>query len=117
MTGYEGMAIGLGAYGISELALPTVALLVFYLYLLVRWQHVKRPLCYLIGVVALLAGFFGRFFAIGHSSSVMVVTQVFDCIAAIVAFAAAVGACYGAKLPVVDKPAAGEQTQQPPPQI
>ena len=95
--------ISLPATGISELALPTVVLLVFYLYLLVRWERVRRPSMFLIGALALTAGFVGRFFAIGHNTKLQIVLQVLDCIAAIGAFACAVAACCGAALPGLDK--------------
>lgn len=39
-----------------------VVLLVFALYLLARWQYVKRPLFYLLGVGGIALAFFGGFF-------------------------------------------------------
>jgi hypothetical protein len=86
--------------GIAELSFPLVILLIFYLYLLVRWQHVKRPLMVLVGAAGLLFAMVGRFFLIGHANWGTVVMQVFDCIALVIAFVGAVGACYGAKLPM-----------------
>ena len=76
-------------------------LLVFYLYLLVRWDYVRRPVCFLIGAAGLLFALFGHFFAIaGYDSGAAVVTRLFDVIGAMVAFVCGVAACYGAKLPV-----------------
>ena len=76
---------------------PTVILLVFYLYLLVRWQYVKRPLLFLLGSAGVLFALVGGFFNFEATVSVL---KIFHTIGSIVAFAAGVGACYGAALPV-----------------
>lgn len=83
-----------------EFGLLTAILLVFYLYLLVRWQHVRRPMCYLVGAAALMLVFVGMFFAIGHHRYVMIVTEVLAGIGNLAAFVSAVFACYGGKLPL-----------------
>ncbi|MHC4562566.1 MAG: hypothetical protein ACYS8X_07325 [Planctomycetota bacterium] len=95
-------------------------LLVFYLYLLVRWDHVRRPVCFLIGAAGLLFALFGHFFAIaGYNSGAAVVTRLFDVIGAMVAFVFAVAACYGAKLPLeirgvtCEKGAPGQPADKP----
>jgi len=76
-------------------------MLVFYLYLLARWQHVKRPAFFLLGTLGLLLAFVGRFFAVGGNpgSDIMIVVRIFDVIGSLVAFLGAVVACYGAALP------------------
>ena len=77
---------------------PAMILLVFYVYLLARWQHVKRPSLYLIGVLGLLFGMLGGFFGMGQTGATL--ARIFGTIGCMVAFAAAVGACFGAELPV-----------------
>jgi hypothetical protein len=78
-------------------ALPGVVLLVFYLYLLARWQHVRRPAMYLIGVaVQVIFGLLvGIFLAVGLPG----VAMIFGVIDFTLSLAAVVGACYGAELP------------------
>ena len=77
---------------------PLLVLLVFYLYLLVRWQHVRRPMCFLLGTLGLLFAMAGAFFTLGQST--MKVAIIFQIIGGLVAFVCAVGACYGAELPI-----------------
>ncbi len=105
---------------------PGVILMIFYVYLLARWQHVKRPLFYLLGAAGLVFGMLGGFF--GHSETGAAVARIFGTIGVIVAFVSAVGACYGSELPVKiasplmqSQPAAssqsGQPTQNPPPAV
>jgi hypothetical protein len=82
----------------SGTSLILVVLVVFYLYLLVRWQCVKREMFVLLGLAGLLLGLIGQFFTLGAST--MVVSEILMIIGGIVAFVAAVGACYGGKLPI-----------------
>jgi len=70
----------------------TAILLVFYLYLLARWQHVKRPWMYLVGAVGIALAVFARFFGAGTAM------RILNTLGALIAFKAAVGACYGGKL-------------------
>lgn len=87
---------------------PMEILLVFALYLLARWQHVKRPLFYLVGVgglvFAMLSGFFigsivGNITGSGSSGGATV-AAVFQTLGSIVALLGFVAACYGAPLPI-----------------
>lgn len=89
---------------------PLVILLVFHLYLLARWQYVKRPFFFLIGAVGLLFAYVGSFF--GLAGATMKVMIIFQIIGTLVAFVGAVAACYGAKLPGVETPIEGYQKQQ-----
>lgn len=73
---------------------PEVVLLVFYLYLLVRWQYVRLPMFYLIGVAGFVFAMIGGF--IPNAT----VVSIFSTIGMIVAFVGAVGACFGAKFPL-----------------
>ena len=87
-----------------------VILLVFYLYLLARWQYVKRPFFFLIGAAGILFAMCGAFFTLGRAT--LVVSQIFQIIGTLVAFVGAVAACFGAKLPGVETPIEGYQKQQ-----
>ncbi|HUS47989.1 MAG TPA: hypothetical protein VNA25_28730 [Phycisphaerae bacterium] len=92
-----------------------LVLLVFYLYLLARWQHVKRPVCYLAGALGLLIAMISGFFGMGETAAIL--TRVFTTIGCMLAFVGAVGACYGAELPVQISGklgAMGGTTTQPP---
>lgn len=75
-------------------------LLVFYLYLLVRGEHVKRPMLFLIGAAGLLFGLLGEFFGLGSSRDLQNVARIFAIIGSLVAFVCAVGACYCGELPI-----------------
>ena len=86
-------------------------MMVFYLYLLARWQHVRRPFLYLLGSAGLLVGMMGSFF----SRFLPAFAQIVGTIGVMVSFAAAVGACYGAELPI-NLPAEFTGAAQPPPQ-
>jgi len=88
----------------------TAILLVFYLYLLARWQHVKRPWMYLVGAVGIALAVFARFFGAGTAM------RILNTLGALIAFKAAVGACYGGKLPVWDTILAPKKTEEPAPQ-
>ena len=87
-------------------------LLIFYFYLLVRWQHVRRPMMYLLGAAGLVFSMVGAFFTLG--SSTYVVATIFGIIGNLVAFVGAVGACYGAQLPM-KLPGNLDATGTPPP--
>ncbi len=79
-------------------------LIVFYMYLLARWQHVRRPWAYLVGSVGLVLALAGEFFAVGGNpcSGVVVVTRIFQIIGAVIALTGAIVACFGGKMPVWD---------------
>ena len=74
-------------------------LLIFYLYLLVRWQYVRRPWCYLMGAGCMAVYMIVMLIGLG-SQTVMFVLQVIFLTGA---FKGAVVACYGAQIPVWDK--------------
>ena len=90
-------------------------LLVFYLYLLVRWQHVRRPTFYLIGAGGLGLVFLGQFilFAGGTVKVVAILARIVDLAGVLAALAGAVGACYGAKLPIGEEIERGSETASP----
>ena len=79
---------------------PQIVLLVFYLYLLVRWERVNRPMCFLVGTAGLLLILACAFFGLGSGKVVTALGGVFSTIGLLVAFVGAVGACFGGELPV-----------------
>ena len=87
-------------------------LLVFYLYLLVRPQAVKRCPCFLIGslglLLVLLTGFFSPW---ACATWARVLIGIFSTIGVLVAFLCAIAACFGGKLPVEIR---GTETTEPP---
>jgi len=84
--------------------LMTAILLVFYLYLLAHFDLVKRKGCYLVGVAGLLLIMVGMFFLPWLGSDwANVLVGIFNWVGSLVAFLAAVGACYGAELCMADK--------------
>lgn len=76
-------------------------LLIFYLYVLVRPECVKRCVFFLIGtcgvVLTLIAGFFAPWIGRTWASALV---GIFTTIGSLVAFGSAIVACYGGKLPV-----------------
>lgn len=72
---------------------PLFVVLVFYMYALARWQIVKRPPLFFLGVLGVLFAFVGLFFTLGEST--LKVALIFQIIGLLVAFAAAVLACAG----------------------
>ncbi len=99
--------------------IPVVVLLIFHLYLLVRWEKVKRANMFLIGLAGLLLTFIGNFFMIRGGAPT--VAAVFYCVGALGAFLGAVGACYPGELPRVESvqrpaPAAGPKPAEGPSQ-
>ena len=91
-------------------------LVAFYLYLLVRPQHVKRTGVFWIGICAVLVGILAQFFGMGRKT--VEVATVLEILTSLVAFAAAVLACYTGRLPITlssgldtVQPAAGEPEQ------
>mgnify|MGYP001388186086 CR=1 FL=1 len=86
------------------LTLVTCIVVVFYLYLAVRWQYVRRASCYVIGAGALLvgillAGILGTFLSRGTQ----VTGAIFLTILSVVSLGSGIAACYGGKLPMVDE--------------
>ena len=89
-----------------------LAVVVFYLYLLARWQHVRRPMIYLLGAAVVVV--FGLLYAVFAVCGLPSVAMLFHAIGTFVAFAGAVGACYGAQLPM-KLPGSLDATGTPPP--
>jgi hypothetical protein len=77
---------------------PSSILLVFYLYLLARWQYVRRPMLFLLGAAGLVFSMVGLFFTL--STDTVKVAIIFHIIGNLVAFVGGLGACFGAPLPV-----------------
>ena len=88
----------------------TLAVLVaFYLFLAVRWDLVRRPLPYLVGVcavgVAILSGLFG----LGISGRSVAV--VFTVLSVLTAFGAGIATCCKAKLPIDTPPPIADEVE------
>ena len=83
-------------------------LLVFYLYLLVRPERIKRNGFFLIGTAGLVLALIGAFFApwanVGRDWA-MVLVAIFGTFGSLIAFIAGVLACYAGKLPLPREPA------------
>ena len=92
-----------------NVTLMTAILLVFYLFLLVKWENVRRPIFYVIGAGGLLLGLIGMFFDGFRSEWSGIVLSIFNSVGGIVAFLGAVAACYGCELP--GEKESSEQTQ------
>ena len=83
------------------ISVTMVVLVIFYLVLSIRWEHVRRPQCFLLGCAAIILNIlFVGFFSLFTGRWAMVLTVVFSMILTIVAFGCAVFTCYQAKLPV-----------------
>ena len=80
--------------------LPSLVLLVFCLYLLVRWEKVKHPLFFLIGAVGILITLGGAIFSVGHDRDLHTIANVFNWFGTLLALAGFLAACYGGALPV-----------------
>ena len=77
----------------------TLAVLVaFYLFLVVRWDLVRRQLPYLVGVCAVGVLILSSLFAIGTGGRAVAI--VFTVLAGLTAFAAGIATCCKAKLPI-----------------
>ncbi len=107
------------------MGMATAVLMAFFFFLLIKWNYVRRPFFYLIGVAG-LAGmmlFDGIFGSINRTWA-MTINGIVTMLCQLVAFAAALIACYGAELPVKvpgdkpkgeSKPAQAAQQAPPPP--
>lgn len=87
---------------------PFFLLLVFYLFLLMKWSLVKRPMLYLVGVLGIALYFAGQFLAAGDGYTAC---GIFQTIGTLVAFLCVVGACFGGDLPM-QLGKMGEQKQE-----
>ncbi|HHH76229.1 MAG TPA: hypothetical protein ENL03_04305 [Phycisphaerae bacterium] len=87
---------------------PLIALLVFYLYLLVKGDLVKRPFFYCIGALGIIVALASAFFMVGSTglnekreiAAVQILANIFELIGILVAFVGAFAACFTGKLPV-----------------
>ncbi|MFW6066139.1 MAG: hypothetical protein ACOC9S_04905 [Planctomycetota bacterium] len=97
-----------------NLALAPAILLAFYLYLVVRWQHVKRPFFFCLGVVGVIAMlFFTGFFDWTGARWSRVLESIVGTLAAIMAFGCAMAACWGESLPMGLEKKKASQPQAP----
>ncbi|MCY2924111.1 MAG: hypothetical protein NT031_01490 [Planctomycetota bacterium] len=88
-------------------------IVLFYLVLLLKWDAVRRPILYWIGMLAILATMFFDFFRLGESSTAQTLHMVFTLISTVAALVCAVGATFRGELPAsVQK--AMDQVAQPP---
>ncbi len=81
---------------------PLAILMVFYLYMLTRFKYVRRPMFFLWGAVAVAAGMALMGLILPWVSGEGFLTDVVKfgtSIAAVIAFACMVLACYGGQLP------------------
>ncbi len=83
-----------------DLLVPAI-LLVFYLYLVVRWEHVRRPFFLCVGVLGMVTMlFFLGFFGFTAARWSRVLQSVVGTLAMIVTFGCAMAACWGSSLPM-----------------
>ncbi len=77
----------------------TLAVLVaFYLFLAVRWDLVRRPLPYLVGVCAVGVVMLSGLFGLGRDGRTVGI--VFTILGLITAFGAGIATCCATKLPI-----------------
>jgi len=86
-------------------------LVVFYLFLAARWDYVRRPLPFVVGVLAVLVVMLAGFFMLGRST--MTVGRVFMIIGTIVAFAAGIATCANMKMPIDMSALSGGKAEEP----
>jgi len=92
-------------------------MLIFYLYLAVRWQYVKRPWCYMFGACGVGIIIAARFFSVGMdpTSGPAIAMRVLNVVGLLIAFDGAFCACYGGKIPVWDRLVPPKGAEQPQP--
>jgi len=84
--------------------MAALILLVFYLYLFVRPQYVKRNSFFLIGAIAVLISLLlVGIFSIFDSRTTGVLAGIFSAILNVAAFGSGIAACYGGVLPGVQR--------------
>ncbi len=76
-------------------------LLVFHLYLLVRWEKVRRPGWFRIGILGFVVILSAIFFFLSTNRDILIVGGVLNSIGLILAFIGAVGSCRPEMLPVI----------------
>ncbi len=77
---------------------PMFLIVLFYLYALIKWDIVKRPPLYFLGVVGLLIAFVGAFFVVGEKGGYPTAQKILEIIGLLVAFVSAVVCCAGASV-------------------
>lgn len=82
-------------------SIMAVVLLVFYLFLLVRWEKVKRPGMLRFGLLGFGLMLLGNFFFIALDRDFMIAGQVPHCIGLIPVFIGAIGSVRPGILPVL----------------
>ena len=76
-------------------------LLVFHLYLLVRWEKVRRPGWFQVGILGFVVILSANFFFLSIDRDILTVGGVLNCIGLILAFVGAVGSCRPEMLPII----------------
>lgn len=85
----------------SLISVTMIVLVIFYLVLSIRWEHVRRPQCFLLGCAAIILNIlFVGFFSLFTGRWAMILTILLSMILTIVTFGCAVFTCYQAKLPI-----------------
>jgi hypothetical protein len=74
-------------------------IVLFYLVLLLKWELVRRPMLYWVGILAIVATMFFGFFELGTSTVLRTLNMVFTLITTVVALGCAIGATYRGELP------------------
>lgn len=75
-------------------------LLVFFLVLLIKWNWVKRPKMFWVGVVAIAVGIISQTLMALSRGDLVDLWGTVGMLATLVALAGAIGAAYGQELPV-----------------
>lgn len=88
-------------------------LLVFFLYLLLHPDKIKRHGYYALGWAGVILIFVGNFFLIGMCESVMVVAQVLAYIGLLAAVIGAAGSCFPGALPIMESQPKAPPAQPP----
>jgi ABC-type thiamin/hydroxymethylpyrimidine transport system permease subunit len=88
-------------------------IVLFYLVLLLKWEMVRRPILYWVGMLAIVATMFFDFFRLGDGTAVRTLHMVFTLITTVVALGCAVGAVYCGQLPASVQKAMDQVTQPP----
>ena len=76
-------------------------LLVFHLYLLVRWEKVRRPGWFRVGILGFVVILSANFFFLTTDRDILIVGGVLNGIGLILAFIGAVGSCRPEMLPII----------------
>ncbi|MEI7835109.1 MAG: hypothetical protein WCK05_01705 [Planctomycetota bacterium] len=88
-------------------------IVLFYLVLLLKWEMVRRPILYWVGMLAIVATMFFGFFSLGNGTISQTLHLVFRTLTTVVALGCAVGAVYCGQLPASVQKAMDQVTQPP----